>query len=227
MTFRPPSVTTVLGKTLDKSGPLCGWTANQVLLVCKGAILPGVAYDEIYLEEVWRRAKRSYRDVKQEAADIGTEVHRRLEAIFRAGDAQSEISSATSRPEVENCVRAGCDWLQQHSVKRVCVERRIFSRKYKYTGTLDKLAYVDGVLSLIDWKSSNGIYEDYLLQTSAYQGAYEEETSARIERRILVRLGKFDGAFEVHEFNTRKLFKQHYSTFLAALKLYKGLKEMA
>ena len=193
-----------------------GWAVNRCLDTIRGAIQPNTPYEESLLEEIFRVAKGSPREKKQEAADRGTQVHRALEAHFR-GEPLFDIPE-----EISTRVNAGLLWLSEHAVEPISIERRVYSRRHKVVGTLDKLAKIDGRLSIIDWKTSKYVYTEFLLQTAAYGGFLEEETGLHVERRYLIRLNE-EGEFEVHEYN-REDFKRHYSAFLAALKVFKVIR---
>lgn len=54
------------------------------------------------------------------------------------------------------------------------VERRIWSSRHRYAGTLDALAWIDGKFGVLDIKTSTGFYPEYNLQTAAYMTALQE-----------------------------------------------------
>jgi hypothetical protein len=198
-----------------------GWAVREALALCKGAIQPDIPYPEVYLEQVWAQAKRAHRQLKEEAADIGHEAHQTIEMYLRSGFILPPEDTPPGR-----CVSAALLWMEEHSYRNVEIERRIYSRKYRYSGTLDYLAYVDGELALVDWKSSNGVWPEYWLQTAAYQAAYEEETGTRIQCRHIIKLGKNDGTFEVYTRRSVKDYKKDLQAFLSALRLTRRLEEL-
>jgi len=221
--FSVPSVTTVVD-IIDKSGALVTWATRAAVKVCKDSIEPNTPYPEVYLEQVFQTAATAHRQLKDIAAGIGTTAHNAIELAAHAEGRFSEnleqaFLNAESE-EVANCLWASYDWVKSHSVEVVVAERKIYSRKYQYSGTLDMLAFVDGKFSLLDWKSSKGIYPSHLYQTAAYQAAYEEEIGRKLEARYLVRLGKEDGAFEAHQFSRGSAADHFRNGFLPALKLY-------
>jgi hypothetical protein len=218
--YKVPSVTTALDALAKPA--LVPWAVNQTIAFIRPAIEPGVEHAESYLEEVYAQAKREFRKVKQSAADIGTQAHNVLEQYV---DSHSQVSDALDL-RVANCVRAGIDWINAHEVTWLYRERPIYSRRFRYSGRLDGVARVDGVLSVVDWKSSNRIYPEYRLQTAAYSHAIEEEfPELQIEQRILIRLGKEDGVFEPHVY-PRKSLRKDFAAFLAALKIYQRMREI-
>ena len=212
--YQVPSVTTAL-QVLDKPA-LIPWAINQTIELIRPAIQPYVEHSESYLEEVYSQARRAARTARGLAADIGTQAHSILE---RYPDCGTPPDGPVGR-----CVSGGIDWLQSHTVEFVEREYLIYSRRYRFSGRFDGLARVDGVLSLIDWKTSTGLYPEFRLQTAAYVHAYEEEhPDQRIEQRILIRLGKEDGVFDPHVFD-RKSLRADFNAFLAALRLHNRLK---
>lgn len=231
--LKVPSVTTILSKVVDKSSALTWWASNEAVKFVAGAIRPDIEYSETYLEAVFGQARRAHAARKQEAADIGTQAHNLLESYLRGGDGvqgdafeDALLTSPDLDERVASCYAGGRHWLAANSYETLHIEKPIYSRKHHYSGRLDKLATVGGVLSLVDWKSSKGIYPEYLLQTAAYIQAYEEEyPEQRVEKRFLIKLGKEDGAFEAHEFD-RKGYEADRKAFNAAHKLFQRLKEL-
>ena len=108
-----------------------------------------------------------------------------------------------------NCGLAAWEWMKAHNVRFQSTERYIYSRQYGYAGTCDGTALVDSCdnpaccarirqdeLSIIDWKTSNYLYVEFLYQTAAYQQALEEEyPKTHYKARWILRLGKEEGDF--------------------------------
>lgn len=68
------------------------------------------------------------------------------------------------------------------SYKDVVGEQVVYSTKYGYAGTLDRLMYINGKLTLLDWKTSNSISDEYIIQVNAYyQALTEMEKDGKIE----------------------------------------------
>jgi hypothetical protein len=216
--YKVPSVTRITS-VLDKSGPLVNWAINNTLDVCKGAIGPGVEYAESYLDEVWRAAKGESQRLKTEAAGRGTEFHQEIEQVFTS---VNELSHSES---ISNLV----SWLESIGFRNPAVERRIFSRRHRYSGTLDAIGRIESSdasgLVLLDWKTSKSIYPEFRLQTAAYVHAYEEEfPDKKIEGRYLVRIAP-DGSIEPHYY-PRSTFRLDFSAFLGALRLFKRVQQI-
>ncbi|MBI2024545.1 MAG: hypothetical protein HYT03_00420 [Candidatus Harrisonbacteria bacterium] len=105
------------------------------------------------------------KQTKQSAAE-GTLVHETIEKIMVG---ENPPIDATIAPAVNACV----DFLQKNNIQvdAANVERRIMNPEHKYAGTIDALALIGGKFGVLDIKTSQSIYRDYNLQTSAYMDA--------------------------------------------------------
>jgi hypothetical protein len=107
---------------------------------------------------------------KKEAAYEGTIVHEILEAIVRGKEIVVPYEYIGFKKGFEN-------FLKNYNLitKAEWIEKRIKHSHYRYSGTFDILAEINGVFSLIDIKTAAEIYDDYRLQTSAYFFALNDE----------------------------------------------------
>lgn len=231
--YRVPSVTRVTG-IVDKSGPLIAWAVNNTIASIRGALASGREFSDTFLEEVFEVAKRSSSGIKKEAGSIGSEAHKWIEEFTKRVSApdppydpegwppENSILLPPDGTPVRSCVDDFLQWFQGRKIEFIERERPVYSRRHRFSGRLDGIARVDDVLTLVDYKTSNGVYPEYVLQIGAYAGAYQEETGARLEKAIILRLGKSDGEFEAHEFSASEL-RRAYGGFLAALQLFRAL----
>src|SRR5262249_46597150 len=67
------------------------------------------------------------------------------------------------------------------------VERRIMNPEHRYAGTIDLMAEIDGRFGVVDIKTSESIYRDYGIQTSAYMDALTRDFS-NLETRWILRI---------------------------------------
>jgi hypothetical protein len=205
-----PSVTKIV-KIIDKSNALIPWAAKVVIEKLTNS-LASVQFpiDAPELFEKILAAKSAHKDHLDSAGDIGKKAHDLIEKYIK-----HRLSPASLMPElsgdeqVDSCFLAMIGWEREHSVLWISTEKKIYSREYNYAGTLDGLAYCDSCqnksccpesferrLSLIDWKSSNYLYPEYMYQTAAYVRAIVEEFPDQIiTDRWIVQLGKEDGRF--------------------------------
>jgi hypothetical protein len=237
------NVTSIL-RIIDKSVYLMPWAAKvmgEKLLATiprsKKGIIERITAEKF--EALVKSSKSAWREKRDAAADIGNRAHACLETAIRGAIdfadgvvSWAAIESAFIKDEdkrVMNCCSAAFSWMKQHNVRWLKTESKIYSKMFKYAGTMDGLCLVDSCTdhvccptrfrnqrSIPDWKSSNQLSLDYLYQTAAYQQAEFEETGIQIDARWIHRLGKEDGKFE--SWYTTD-FETHLSGFLTALML--------
>jgi len=208
------SVTAATG-VIDKSGALMGWAVKMMGLYLLDQKLKG---NKIITEDLINEAKREYRRLKTEAADIGTEIHKWVSDWILKKNPEMPDNE-----KVVNGIMAFLKFQKEHKFKWVESERYIFSKKHKYAGILDSIAKEGNKLILVDFKSSNGIYDSMRFQVSGYQIAWEEETGEKIDERMILRFGKNDGEFEIRRLDNDAKDKK---AFLNCLNLKKRLKEL-
>ena len=185
-----PGVTSIL-QVISKPA-LIAWAAGCASDFWRAAVTE--AEDKITPEEIetWHKtAKNAHRTISKSAADIGTEVHKYAECTLK-GLPRPELKSL----DATNAAHAFESWVAEHKVEPIHLERIIFSQEHWYAGTCDFVGRIDGRLSLLDFKTSSGIWPEFRLQVAAYQKAFEEETGEKIDDRLIVRFDKKTGAFE-------------------------------
>lgn len=212
------SVTGAVGM-VDKSRPLIIWAtrlANEFLKAALGN--GGITEDIIDL------ACKQHQIKKEEAASKGSEVHKWAEEYILG----KEPTFPTDE-KVLNGVTAFLSWVKEHGVKFKESERMIYSKKHDFVGTLDAIAVIGNKTSLIDFKTSNGVYSTMYYQVAGYQLAYEEETGKKLTGpRYIIRFDKDTGDFHVHNLDEEQNnYKKDCASFLAALTLKKRDKELS
>lgn len=203
------SVTGVTG-TIDKSNALIPWATKLM-----GKYLSDNFLGKILTGEALEVSLKEWRKEKSEAADIGTAIHDWIRAKIKG-----EEPAIPEDDKVRNGVIAFLKWTGETKIKWLESEKIVYSKKHDYVGTLDAIAKIGGKKYLIDYKSSKGLYPEFYLQTAGYQIAYEEEHGQSIDGRILIHLGKEDGAFEAREIGD---YEEDRDAFLGLLKTKKRL----
>ncbi len=118
----------------------------------------------------------------EEAAEIGTmahgfvERHINLSATGRALTID-DIEDAGS-PEIFDpawrAFEAYLRWERMTHLTIVAQEIELVSEQYQFGGCPDAIGMIDDELCLVDWKTSNGVYVDHLIQLAAYRQLWEE-----------------------------------------------------
>ncbi len=138
-----------------------------------------------------------YRETRDKAGDIGTLVHAAIEAKI-AGLPRPAIEEGT-----EVAYQAFVKWWAQNKIEILDQEMQLVSEKYRYGGTPDAIGYADGGYVLLDWKTSKGVYKNYILQLAAYKQLWDENHPDRpiTGGTWLVRFSKTDGVCEPYFFD--------------------------
>lgn len=147
---RVPSVTTIISRFKDAGG-LIHWAWQ---LGCDG---------------------KDYREVRDAAASAGTIAHQLVDDYIHGRSATPLPPEAT--PEImakaQNAFAVFKEWQSQTNLVVEQTELPLVSVKYRFGGTFDAIL-VKGKRSMGDWKTSNNVYQDYLLQLAAYALLWEE-----------------------------------------------------
>lgn len=111
----------------------------------------------------------------EEAADIGTQVHRHIQAYLRREMGQSFAFPILSEGATL-ATMAWEEWWRSSGYKPVRIEQVIWNEACQgYAGCVDLLAErPDGSLWLLDWKSSNYILLKHHIQVAAYLEAIRQ-----------------------------------------------------
>lgn len=177
------------------------------------------------LVDLLYKARSHYRTVKEDAADVGHQAHEWLEQYLKDHIGRvidpNVVDKYPKWPEdnrAVNCINAALDWMYKHRYRPMFSEKKVYSREYHSSGTLDKIGEVTACgdktccpfegahIELGDFKTSNSIHEEFYLQTAFYQYAHQEEfPELEIAARRLLRLGKEDGQFEARYLSNDRL----------------------
>ena len=145
---RVPSVTTIIGR-FKEAGGLIHWA--------------------------WTLGKegKDYREERDRAADAGTLAHLAVESYIRGKEVLFETPDPRVAESAKSAYGAFLEWAAQTQLKATETEVSMISEKHKYGGTMDALL-ISGKRSVGDWKSSNALYPEYLVQIAAYGKLWEE-----------------------------------------------------
>ena len=207
-----PSVTGICSKGLIKDG-LTQWRINMPMIKAKTYLNDRLdnndRLDRLALEHIFDEAEQYTTKIMKEAGMIGTIVHGLVEDYLKEKNIPDQVDK-----RVVNCWNLFIDWWPKQNYRPIEIEKKIYSKKHNYAGTLDLIVEdKDKNLVLIDIKTSNQVSFDYLLQLNAYQVAYEEETGSKISKALVVRLPKASKKIEVVDI---PLNQQLFNAFLGA-----------
>lgn len=207
-----PGTTTIIGR-FKESGGLLQWAFQQ-----------GKAGKTRLYEEA------------EKAADIGTCAHGMVELRIKgspdreiAGYAEMTLPDPEMREKAWSAFSAYESWAKNFSVRVIDQEMPLVSEKYRYGGTPDAVGLIGNQLCLLDWKTSNSVYSDYLVQLAAYKNLWDENFPDRpiMGGCHLLRFAKSYGDFAHHYFPNLDHAWRQFELFREAFDIDKQLKVRA
>lgn len=201
-----PGVTTITGR-FKESGGLLHWAWSQGM--------EGI----------------DYRRTRDDAGEAGTMAHSMIEAEIHG-------EPWTAPPHADHDIVAKAEtsltnfrrWAAQTGLRITATELPLIDEENRFGGTLDAIGEVMGTLCLVDWKTSNGVYPDYLVQVSAYVHLYElHHPGVQLDGVHLLRVDKEVAGFHHHHWG-RSVTETGWEFFRLARQLYeldKALKRAA
>lgn len=223
----PPTVISgVTTKTgiIDKPG-LKKWYLEQGVEGVKKHLTIG----DVLTEEKWKLVtgaiKTTGETTKEKAGDIGTQMHDWIEGYVKSLIGFNMPPPAPTHYAVVNCVNGFKAWNELRKPEYIDSERLVYSRLHDSTGTLDITCRLGGLKTLVDAKSSKGVYEEYWLQIGAYYGFYNEEMAfiggEPIVQGKIIRLDKTTGQLDdSNPIVGKDIMDELYDMFLHAHHLY-------
>jgi hypothetical protein len=201
-----PGVTTVGKGGYPESFMLSNWKVGQgakyvsSLLQRLGREHPLKIGDKLN-EEIIKRAKKAPAKEAKKAADVGTVVHdyAYLTELGRIGEAMQMLQPFKRLPQwekINNGIVKFESWHKENEDEIVGSEQIVASIDYSFGGKFDRLSRRGGVLTLSDFKTSNGFYVDHFIQLAAYRIAIKEWMDLEVEQLEILRFGKEDGEFQ-------------------------------
>ena len=184
----------------EKTGFLCKWANNLGL--------DGVSYSS-YMDNI---------------ANLGTLVHYLCECDLRGVEPDLSDYTPNEIREAKISFKKFRKWLNnQKEFEPILLESELISEKYKYGGTCDIYAKLNGRLTLIDLKTSNAIREGHKVQVSAYEYLLKEN-SHPVDDVMILRIGRKESeGFQTVEVTQRDL---RFKKFLRLLEVYRINKEL-
>lgn len=172
--------------------------------------------------------EKYYYEIKRDtAADAGTVAHFIAECFINSKNPEFiDFEEDVINKGFASFQKFKGFW-ESNGFRLVGSEVQLVSESHRYGGTIDQVI-VDqsGSLVLIDLKTSNSIYTDHWSQVAAYRQLWNENKDSKINKCMIVRIGKEDpDDFEIQQLSDAKL-DLHWARFSACLGLYKVNKHL-
>jgi hypothetical protein len=160
----------------------CGYTIDESWYPRVTKIVGIKAKPALYRYYAEALNYKAAQDATEQSAKEGTAIHEAVEGLLlgKSPDIDASIAPAV------NAFKAFAERTSIR-VKPELVERRIVSYDHRYAGTVDAIAMIGGKVGVLDIKTSQAVYRDYNLQTSAYVDALKSEFG-NLETRWILRI---------------------------------------
>jgi PD-(D/E)XK nuclease superfamily len=110
----------------------------------------------------------SVREYVDALAAIGSLAHEMILAHHKNVKFEADGHPADLIDKAENCLLSYFEWERGHNIEPILCEAQLVSL-LGFGGTLDLYAKVDGVRTVVDYKSGKAIYPEHVYQTAAYR----------------------------------------------------------
>jgi len=164
-----------------------------------------------------------YKAFRDDKADIGTLTHLLALCYEKKEKPDTDYFTQAQIDLAEICFLKYLDWRDRHKIESIFLEKQSVSEIYQYGGTLDHYCLLDGVPTLLDYKTGKAIYPEQFYQLAAYKNLLEEEGEL-VKQCIILRLGRN----EEEGFETKIMtdLNKQFAVFLSCLKIYQLSKEI-
>ncbi len=157
-------------KDADQFKEKCGYTIDGLWYPRVTKILEIKSKPALYYYYGEAKSYKAAQEATELSAKEGTLVHETIQKLLIGEHPPIDQSI---RPAVE----AAMKFVEEHGIQfdAAYIEKRICNKDSRYAGTIDAIALINGQLGVLDIKTSQAIYRDYNLQTSAYMAALVPE----------------------------------------------------
>lgn len=215
---RLPGVTGILD-VISKPA-LVPWAKKEALKVVEASLLRRLGQmreiNAEWIKTLMEEAKQKPEKIKTEAANIGTRVH-------EYADLWLQGIRSVPPDDIAVPARTFQDWVEKTNIKFLHGDMPVASLRHGYGGRLDFIATLENKIILGDFKTSSGIWEEYILQVAAYVRALNEMYEVKCEEAVIVRFDKVLPIEPEIRWLTASKLNMAFRGFLAAKKLKETL----
>jgi len=164
-----------------------------------------------------------YKAFRDDKADIGTLTHLLALCYEKKEKPDTDYFTQAQIDLAETCFLKYLDWRDRHKIESIFLEKQSVSEIYQYGGTLDHYCLLDGIPTLIDYKTGKAIYSEYFCQLAAYKNLLIEDGN-EVKQCMILRLGRNEE--EGFETKTMTDLSKQFAVFLSCLKIYQLNKDI-
>lgn len=155
-----------------------------------------------------------YKVFRDDKGDIGTLAHEMILCHLKKETVDTSYYSQNQIDLAEVCFLKYLDWEKGNTIEPILLEKPLVSELYQYGGIIDNYCLLNGVHTLIDYKTGKAIYDEYFMQVAAYKWLINETQEVKkfnkfLKDTMILRIGRDEQeGFEVRKIeNTDKYFE--------------------
>jgi hypothetical protein len=167
-----------------------------------------------------------YKTFRDDKADIGTLAHEMILCHLKKKTPDTSFYSQNQIDLAETCFLKYLDWEKGKSIEPILLEEPRISEAFQYGGTIDNYCLLNGVYTLIDYKTSKAIYDEYFMQVTAYNWLLIEY-GFLADDILILRIGRDETeGFEVRKIDNPNKYFEIFKACLSIYNLKKEIKEV-
>ena len=160
-------------------------------------------------------------------AEIGTLAHKIVTDSLLDQTTCTDDYSMNQIRSAQNSADSFFNWAKGKKIEPILIETPLVSEIYGFGGTLDIFAKIDGVNELIDLKTSSRIYDEMVIQVSAYEFLIEENKKDEfVEKVRILNIPRTRGESFIERDIGVATGAAAWKIFLKLLEIYKLKKEL-
>jgi hypothetical protein len=156
----------------------------------------------VLLYWAWKEGKegRDFRQTRSTAADAGTLAHAMIEADIKGQTSPNLFKYPEAVVlKAKSAFLNYLEWSRQTHFTPITMEVPLISEILQAGTTIDIIGWVADKRSIVELKTSNAVYEDFLIQVGMQKAAWDENhPDEPIEALHLLKVGKEEATFTHH-----------------------------
>jgi hypothetical protein len=167
-----------------------------------------------------------YRKFADEKAAQGTLAHEMILCHLQNMEPDTKDYTKNQIDAAENAFLSYLEWERGREIEPILLETPLVHEKLAYGGTFDFYGKVDGVFTVMDFKTGKAIYPEMAVQLAAYDRLIRDTQGVIPLSWKILRIGRDETeGFEVKEYS-REYLNNCWAIFEHLLSVYRLQKEM-
>lgn len=159
-----------------------------------------------------------------ELADAGTLAHDMILHLHGGPIPELPMYSEYQVELASNSLKSYNSWASLHTIEPLLLEQPLVSEIFSFGGTPDMLCSLDGIATLMDFKTGKALYPEHGTQVAAYRQLLRE-ASFDVDEVQILRIGRTeDEGFEVKPIHRLDM---QWELFLHCMEVYRLQKELS